>query len=126
MLSDARPFMRLRDFLLPPPLPALVAVLIVCGLAYLGWRLAQRLRHGQPSALDIAAGFVAAAAVTAAVVHGLALAQLSTVRTLRPLGWTLAALGAWAAIRHQAALRASFRREISAVWTLPRTYSLSE
>jgi hypothetical protein len=120
MSGGARPFLRLEDFVLPPPLPALVALLIVCGLAYLGWLLALRLRRGQAGALDAAAAFVVVTALTAAAVHALALAQLSTVRTLRPVGWILAACGVWALIRHHARLVAAVRREIAELWALPR------
>jgi hypothetical protein len=40
----APPFLQLRDVVLPPPLPAVLASLIVAGIAYLGRGLARRLR----------------------------------------------------------------------------------
>ena len=109
-------FLRLQDVVLPPPLPALVAVLIVAGIAYLGWRVAVRLRGERVEALDVAAGFVVVTAMAAAVMHGLALAQLSTVALLRPIGWALGAVGAFAVVRHHTAISRTVRGEIGALW----------
>ncbi|HVR02704.1 MAG TPA: DUF1420 family protein [Polyangia bacterium] len=113
-------FLRLEDVVLPPPIPALLSVLMAAGLASLGWRLASRLRGGRPEALDAAAGFILSAAVTAVIVHGLALAQLSSTAVLRPLGWTLAATGAYALLRHHRALMEAARRELSSLRFAPR------
>jgi hypothetical protein len=119
-------FLRLDDVVLPAPLPALLAIAIVAGLAFLGWRLAARLRGGRPEPLDAAAGFVAATAVVAAVVHGLALAQLARIAALRPLGWALAATGVWALARYGRAMLRALRAglaelsELSELGTAPR------
>jgi hypothetical protein len=120
-MTDApRGFLRLQDVVLPPPLPGALSVLIVTGLAYLGWRLASRLRRGRPEALDAAAGFIVATAATAVVVHALALAQLSSVAVLRPLGWALAATGAFALVRHRVALVDAARAELADLRSAPR------
>src|SRR5437868_1249560 len=105
-------FLRLQDVVLPPPLPAVVEILIVAGLAYLGWRVALRLRRDRMEALDVAAGFVGVTAATAALVHGLALAQLSTVAVLRPMAWCLGAVGAFALVRHRTGIAGAVRNEI--------------
>jgi len=112
-------FLRLQDVVLPPPLPALVAVLIVAGIGYLGRRIAVRLRRERVEALDVAAGFVAVTAVVAAVAHALALAQLSTQAVLRPVAWGLGAVGAFALVRHRAGIAKAVRDEIAAMWQAP-------
>lgn len=94
-MDSAARFLKLEDYLLPPPLPALVALLITLGIAHLGWRLARALRGQEAGALDVTAGFLVLAGATGALVHGLALAQLARVSLLRPAGWALAAMGAY-------------------------------
>jgi len=86
-------FLRLEDFLLPLPLPAVVAVLIVAGLGHLGWRLARRLRASEVTQLDVAAGFILVTAAVAALVHGLAMLKMAWPGLLRTVGWGVAALG---------------------------------
>src|SRR5579863_4887696 len=113
-------FLRLQDVVLPPPLPALLSVSMAVGLVYVGWRAAARLRGGRPEALDAAAGFVAASAAAAVLVHALALAQLSTVTVLRPLGWALAAIGAFALVRHGAGVADAVRAELADLRAAPR------
>jgi hypothetical protein len=113
-------FLQFKDVVLPAPLPALLSVLMATGLATLGWRLARRLRGGPVEALDAAAGFVTVTAAAAVLVHGLALAQLSTVALVRPLGWALAAVGGFALVRHGAALIAAARAELADLKGAPR------
>src|SRR5262245_50532739 len=112
-------FLRLADVVLPSPLAALIELLIVAGIAYLGWRVAVRLRRERVEALDVAAGFVAVTAAAAAVVHGLALAQLSTLAVLRPIAWSLGVVGAFALVRHRAGIANTVRSEIAALWQTP-------
>jgi len=104
-------FLKLQDFVLPPPLPAALSLLMVAAIAYLGWRLARLLRGDEAEAIDVAAGFTVTAAALAALAHGLALAQLSTVAVLRPLGWALAALGGYALVRHRGRIAGAISRE---------------
>jgi hypothetical protein len=118
--TSASSFLRLQDVVLPPPLPAILTVLMVAGVGYLGFRLATRLRGERTEALDVAAGFVAAAAIAAGVLHGLALAKLTTLWVLRPIAWALAAVGAFAIFRHRVRAVAALRRELSALWRGPR------
>lgn len=113
-------FLKLGDVVLRPPLPALLSLLIVAGMADLGWRLASRLRHGRPEPLDIAAGFIVTVAALAVVVHALALAQLSTIAVLRPAGWLVAALGAVALVRRGGALATAAREAWASLRTAPR------
>src|SRR5687768_15630693 len=86
-------FLRLEDLLLPPPLPAIVALLIVLGTLYLSRHGARRLSAGTPSLVEFAATFVLTAGMIAAVVHALAWAGYASVLVLRLGGWALAALG---------------------------------
>jgi Protein of unknown function (DUF1420) len=120
MTKDPRQFLRLQDVVFPAPLPALLSLLIVAGIAYLGWQLASRLRRGSPELLDVAAGFVVSAAALAALVHALALAQLSTIAVLRPVGLALAAVGVLAVVRQGAPSVAAFRRELAGLAGTPR------
>src|SRR5436190_244698 len=116
---DAHPFLRLQDLVLPPPLPALIESFMVAGLVYLGWRVAIRLRRDRLEALDIAAGFVAVTALAAATLHGLALAQLAKLSLLRPIGGGLAAVGAFAVVRHRGRWLAAAKREAVTLWEAP-------
>ena len=113
-------FVKFEDLVLAPPLPALLALLMTGGIATLGWHLARRLRHERGEALDVAASFVVSAAAIAAVVHALALAQLSSVAVLRPLGWALGVLGAFAAVQLRARMLAALRREAAELWAVGR------
>jgi hypothetical protein len=113
-------FLKLGDVVLPPPLPALVSLLVTAGLAELGWRLASRLRRGKPEPLDAAAGFIVTTAALAVVVHALALAQLSTVAVLRPLGWLLAGAGGLAIAVRGRALAAAARDAWASLRAAPR------
>jgi len=89
----------LELFVLPPPLPALIGVLITIGVADLGFRLVPLIGlRGEP--LDYAAGFMMAAAALCAVVHPLAWIGIPhLIGVVRGIGWTLAAAGLIAAPR---------------------------
>ena len=52
------PFLKLDDFLAPLPLPAIIALLMVCGIAYLGIRLVRWLSIEIPLPIHFAAGFI--------------------------------------------------------------------
>ena len=86
------PFLRLQDYLAPCPLPALLAILMVFGVKYLGTRLIRSLPP-PPHPLQTAAGFILAAALLAAAVHLLALVGLAYHWLLRIMAWSLAAGG---------------------------------
>jgi hypothetical protein len=92
--------LRLQDVLQQPPLPALLSISMLCGIAYLGWGIARVLRRGKPDSLDLAAGYVLAASVVAALAHGVAIMRLFPASTLRIAGWALAATGICACIRN--------------------------
>lgn len=88
-----RPFLRLEDYLAPCPLPALLAILMVCGIKYLGTRLIRRLQPDPPQPLHTAAGFILAAALLGAAVHLLALTGVAYPWLLRIMAWSVAAAG---------------------------------
>jgi hypothetical protein len=113
-------FLKLQDLVLAPPLPALISILMVAGIAYLGWRLARRLQGEHAEPLDVAAGFVVCAAIIAALIHGLALAQLARVAILRVLAWALAATGGLALFANWIRIAATVRREATRLWNAPR------
>lgn len=89
------PFLQLRDFLAPPPLPALLAVFMVLGLHNLGSRITHRLPQASPLPLREAAAFVLASALVATTVYGLAMAGAAYLWLLRVMAWSLAVLGFW-------------------------------
>jgi hypothetical protein len=87
------PFLKLEDFLAPLPLPAIMAVLMVLGLKYLGSRLMHRFSAGPPPADQEAAGFMIATALAAATAHLLAMVGAAHLWLLRIMAWSLAACG---------------------------------
>lgn len=95
MESEAiiQPFMRLDDLLLPSPLPAMLALLMVLGTVYLSSRGARWLRAGATSPVEFAAAFVLTTGLLAALVHALAWGGYASVSAIRLGGWALAALG---------------------------------
>lgn len=86
---------RLDELILPPPMPMVVGILIVVGLAHLGWRLGSFRRAGNANALETAIGFIAVTAVVAAVAYSLAVVHLAETWVLRPIGWSMAAVGVY-------------------------------
>jgi uncharacterized protein DUF1420 len=90
-METAGPFLRFASLILPPPWPALVALVVVLGTFYLGLQLARRLRGRQrPSSLDIGAGFVFVTAIVAALIHILSLLGAANIAVLRIIGGGLA------------------------------------
>ena len=87
------PFLKLEDFLAPLPLPAIIAVLMVLGLKYLGSRLVHRFSAGTLPADQEAAGFMIATALAAATVHLLAMVGSAHLWLMRIMAWSLAACG---------------------------------
>lgn len=88
-----QPFMRLDDLLLPPPLPAMLALLMVLGTIYLSLRGARWLRGSARSPVECAAAFVLTTGLLGALVHALAWGGYASVSAMRLGGWALAALG---------------------------------
>ena len=86
-------FIKLEDYLAPPPLPAIIAVLMTLGLKYLGRRLAAALYPDSVDPLPPTACFIIVAAMMAAAVHFLACLHLAYLWPLRVLAWSLGALG---------------------------------
>src|SRR5215468_2448853 len=93
MSISGRPFITLEDLLLPSPLPAILAVLIVLGALYLSQRGARWLRLSVIGPVEYAAVFVLATGLIGAFVHALAWAGYASIPLLRSGGWALAALG---------------------------------
>lgn len=91
--ENAQPFLRLEDLILSPPLPAIVALLVVLGTLYLSRRVAPRLFGRALNLVEFAAAFVVTAGIIAAFVHALAWAGYASISALRFGGWTLATLG---------------------------------
>ncbi len=88
-----KPFFRLEDYLAPSPLPALLAILMVCGIKYLGTRLLRPLQSGASQPLYTAAAFILAAALLGAAVHLLALTGVAYLWLLKIMAWSVAAGG---------------------------------
>ncbi len=72
---------------------ALLAILMVCGIKYLGTRLLRRLQPDLPQPLQTAAAFIVAAALLGAAVNLLALAGLAYHWLLKIMAWSVAAGG---------------------------------
>ena len=87
------PFPKLEDYLAPPPLPAIIAVLMTLGFLYLGRRLAAALYPESPDPLPKAAGFIIVAALIAAAAHLLAFLKLAYLWPLRIMAGSLMVLG---------------------------------
>ncbi len=98
MIWSSGRYFNLGDLVLPPPLPALIALLITLGLVRLGRLLARRLKCPDDM-LHATAAFVAATALVGAVAQLVALAHLAPLVTLRLLGWGIAALGVVEAVK---------------------------
>jgi hypothetical protein len=92
-LNTSPSFLRLEDLLLPPPLPAIVSVLMVLGILNLSVRVGGWLKFESKSALDRAAVFVIATGLLGAIVHAVAWSGHASIPTLRFGAWLLAALG---------------------------------
>jgi hypothetical protein len=93
VLIVAGSYVTLNDLIAPPPLPALLSILIVLGFKYLGDRLSRFLFHGPREPLNAAASFVLAVALIAAALQALLVFWKVPVWPLRGLAWALAALG---------------------------------
>src|SRR5262245_59257343 len=92
-LSINHSFLRLEDLLLPPPLPAIVSLLIVLGTLNLSRLGARWLKTENETAIESAAAFVLTTGLLAAFLHAVAWAGYASPPMLRWLGWALAALG---------------------------------
>ncbi|HZK13824.1 MAG TPA: DUF1420 family protein, partial [Desulfobaccales bacterium] len=95
------PFLKLEDYLAPPPLPALIALLMVLGLNSLGSRLVRGHHFRSVEPIEQAAGFVLATALIAVMAHSLALAGWANLGLLRMIAWSCAALGIWELFRFE-------------------------
>lgn len=96
-------FLTLDRIVLAPPLPALLALLLLLGLGAVGEVVTRLARGSGP--LEGAAGFVAAAGLVSALVHAAAWAGWLALAPLRVAALALAALGfAWGAVRSRTAL----------------------
>ena len=113
LVGVAEPFLRLEDLLLPPPLPAILALLMVLGTLHLSSRGARCLRGSAMSPVEFAAAFVLTTGLLGALVHALAWAGYASVSAMRLGGWALAALGvlelsSWRLERAKRVLRQHF------------------
>lgn len=86
-------FLPLEYYLLPPPLPACVAVLMCFGFKYLGDRLVWFLRHSLPEPIESAAGFILIAGIIATLVNLSAFCGYAYLWPLRIFAWGFVVLG---------------------------------
>jgi Protein of unknown function (DUF1420) len=98
-LSANHSFLRLEDLLLPPPLPAIISLLIVLGTLNVSQWGARWLKDENKTAAELAALFVLTAGLLAALAHAVAWAGYACLPILRWIGWALAALGILELIR---------------------------
>ena len=92
-LNAHHSFLRLEDLLLPPPLPAIVSLLVVLGTLNLSTRGARWLKIENKTPIELAAAFVLTTGLLAALLHAVAWAGYASLPLLRWVGWALAALG---------------------------------
>jgi Protein of unknown function (DUF1420) len=92
-LSANHSFLQLEDLLLPPPLPAIVSLLIVLGTLNLSTRGARWLKTENKTPIELAAVFLITTGLLGALLHALAWAGHASIPVLRFVAWALAALG---------------------------------
>jgi hypothetical protein len=86
-------FLRLEDLLLPPPLPAIISLLIVLGTLNLSTLGARWLKTENKTPLELAAVFVITTGLLGAVVHALAWAGHASIPVLRFIALALVVFG---------------------------------
>ncbi len=91
------PFPTLDDFLLPAPLPAVVAVLVPLALLAIARDTMVRLRRSTTavSAVEVAAAFVVCSGALGSAAFTLALLGQASIATLRGLGVVVVVYGLW-------------------------------
>ncbi len=87
------PFPTLNDWIAPPPLPAILSILIVLGCKYLGDHLCRLLFRGSREPLNTATSFVLVVALVASALQLVLVTWRMPVWPLRGVAWSLAALG---------------------------------
>ena len=88
-------FQQLDDYLAPPPVPAIMAVLLVLGIYYVSQGVI-RAAGGKPSPpIERAAVFILVTAMLAAVVNFLSFIGAAHWWLLRIIAWSLLGLGIW-------------------------------
>jgi hypothetical protein len=92
-LGVTQPFLRLEELLLSPPLPSMLALLMVLGTLHLSLRGARWLKGSVATPVEFAAAFALTTGLLAALVHALAWGGYASVSAMRLGGWALAALG---------------------------------
>jgi hypothetical protein len=86
-------FQQLDDYLAPPPLPAIMAVLLVLGIYYIS-RTVWRAAGGKPSQpVERAAVFILVTAMLAAAINFLGFIGAAHCWLLRIIAWSLVCLG---------------------------------
>jgi hypothetical protein len=86
-------FPQLDDYLAPPPVPAIIAVLLVLGLYYLS-RCVIRAAGSKPSKpIEKAAVFILVTAILAAAINFLGFIGAAHCWLLRIIAWSLLCLG---------------------------------
>src|SRR5687768_14056238 len=92
-MSANHSFLRLEDLLLPPPLTAIVSLVIVFGTLNLSMLGARWLKTEYKTAPELAAVFVLTTGLLAALVHAVAWNGYACLPILRLIVGALAALG---------------------------------
>lgn len=92
------------SLVLPPPLPALLSILLVLGLIGLGGRAARLLPPERRGLEERAAVTILLLACLSALLHAAALSQVLRTGAVRAAAWVLAAAGLVAAWRARAAV----------------------
>lgn len=91
-------FLTLKDVLLPPPLPALVSILLVAGCFEIS-NFALRRVQANVSVVRKVAAYILAMALAGAIVHGLAMVHVASLAVLRGIAILIAIPGVFALMR---------------------------
>jgi Protein of unknown function (DUF1420) len=92
-VSANHSFLRLEDLLLPPPLPAILSLLIVLGTLNLSTLGARWIKTENKTPIELAAVFVITTGLLSAFLHALAWAGHASILALRFAACLLGALG---------------------------------
>lgn len=86
-------FLRLDDFVMAPPLPATISVLMCLGLKYLGDQLVKNLGDSSSGTVKSAAGFVLVTGLVAFISNFMAIIGIAHGYLLRIIAWLLSSFG---------------------------------
>jgi len=104
----------LPDFVLPPPIPAIVSTLLIAGVAGISNSAIRRFKP-QANICEELSAFILTFAILGAAAHALVLAHAATIWNLRLLAYSTILWGCWILLRRPPRLAVAVRN-LSASW----------